>query len=257
MKRSSSVLAFFLACVLLLLPATVCASPYLPGDTDISVSVDDSIWYVFTRENIENNPELDELGIAYNTIHSVFYDNGAYLDALLFFGEKDYVEFLIYKEAGDADDPVQMSNYSDKEIQQLGERLAKETHAENPEIVQKGTHKFIELNYYASELEYYTVTYYTIVNRQYYTLTFQSPTQFTQDQKDEIAKVMDTVSFRVDLSLKEPKGKDSDDSVLTGAIGGAIGGAVLGGISALVAKNKKKKQQKAAEAAAAGSPEIP
>ena len=68
------ILVFCLAC-----PLTVYAKTYTMSNTDISISVDDSSWYVFTRDNIKNNSELKELGITSDYMQGFFEDNMAYM----------------------------------------------------------------------------------------------------------------------------------------------------------------------------------
>ena len=77
MKR---LICLFLA--LLLCGSTViCAhgKTYSISGSDIFLDIDDSIWYVFTRDNIENNPELDELRVIVNNgkgFCKLVYDEG-------------------------------------------------------------------------------------------------------------------------------------------------------------------------------------
>ena len=155
MKRNISIFLSVLLLVLVLLPVNSNAKSYTLKDTDISISVDDSIWYVFTRENILNNPELAELGISYDYIY----------------------EFV------------------------------------------------------------------TVVNKDNYTLTFQSNTAFSDWEYEEMNKIANSITFQVDSSLKEPSGKSSD-GIVSGAIRGAIVGGIAGGIGAFIGKRKKKEKEK-------------
>ncbi len=71
--------------LLFIIPINVWATTFDLKDTDMSITINEDIWYVFTPDNILNNPELDELGISYEYMVNVFSDNRAYLDAVLFF----------------------------------------------------------------------------------------------------------------------------------------------------------------------------
>lgn len=64
MKRKLCMLLVLLW-VAVWLPMAAAAKDYTISGTDMTVTVDDTIWYVFTRDNIQNNPELEELGISY------------------------------------------------------------------------------------------------------------------------------------------------------------------------------------------------
>ena len=60
MKRSIYIIMTVIFCLMVLMPISVFAETYHLGGTDMSIRVDDSAWYVFTRDNIKNNSELDE-----------------------------------------------------------------------------------------------------------------------------------------------------------------------------------------------------
>ena len=62
MKKS--ILIIIITFLLLsLLPVGVYAEEFKINETDISIEFDTNEWNVFTRDNIENNPNLDKLGI--------------------------------------------------------------------------------------------------------------------------------------------------------------------------------------------------
>ena len=52
--------------VLLVMPLMVSGASVDVPSADMSLNIPDE-WYVFTRENIENNPDLDELDLTVNT----------------------------------------------------------------------------------------------------------------------------------------------------------------------------------------------
>ena len=60
MKRSICILAIIATVFMVFLPVSVYAETYSLGGTDMSIDVDDSLWYVFTRDNIKDNSELKE-----------------------------------------------------------------------------------------------------------------------------------------------------------------------------------------------------
>ena len=88
MKRTISILLSVVLCAGAFLPITTYAETYNLGGTDMSISVDDTVWYVFTRDNIKNNSELEELGITYEAMYEILHNNEAYMDA---FASKWYV----------------------------------------------------------------------------------------------------------------------------------------------------------------------
>ena len=111
-------------CLLLALPVTVYAETYQISDTDLSIQFDNSIWYVFTRDNIENNPELEELGVSYEDMCNILNNNNAYMDSVLYYDDGDYIELFVRKTA-QTSGMANLSNYSDGKVTELAAALAK------------------------------------------------------------------------------------------------------------------------------------
>lgn len=234
MKRSlCSALIVFLC---LILPITAYAESYQPSQTDLTVQIDDSVWYVFTRDNIANNAELAELDISYDEMSDIFHDNDAYLDAILSFGAQDYIELFIRKTA-QTTGVANLSNYDDDEVMEFVTALAEQQKSQVYSIY-KTQYKFSKSEYYDTDAGFYLYEFCTIVNKENYTFTFQSPTAFTEERKQIAEEIVSSVKFDVDTSLKEPK---TGNSVIKNGIGGAIIGGAVGGVVALIGKKKSKK----------------
>lgn len=246
MKRNKFVIATIVCCLILLLPITVYAETYRIGDTDMSVRVDDSLWYVFTRDNIENNDELEELGIPYDEMHDILYDNEAYMDAILLYEDGSYVEFLVRKRALDTG-MVNLSNYTEKQVLKFAKALAERQKADEYSVYE-GKYKFARSEYVDSDLGYYVCEYITIVNKDNYTFTFQATAQFTDEEYEEIENIIDSINFDVDTSLKEKNINSFWTRIIYRTIGGAIIGGIAGAVIAIVNKKKKKKTEEQAPA---------
>jgi len=233
------VITVALLCVLVLLCVPVMARTYTVSGTDISVEIDDSQWYVFTRDNIRNNAELDELGLTYEYMNTTMRSNNIYLDAVLFFDESDYVELFVVKEKTDSSE--QIANLS-KQPNSRVEKLAKEAQAEgNLDFceVYKNDYTFLEIA--NSDIGLYLCSYVTVINQEMYTLKFQSTVPYTTENVEYLRQIVDSVSFDVDPAL-DPK--DSFfDTVLGKALIGAAIGAVIGGVIGVISSKKKKAQK--------------
>ena len=237
MKRSICVIMTFIFCLIVFMPISVYAETYHLGGTDMSIQVDDSSWYVFTRDNIKNNLELDELEISYDSMHDILYNNEAYMDAILLYDDGEYVELFVRKRTMDSG-IVNLSNYNNEEVLELAEGLAKKQNADDYSVYEN-QYKFAKLEYIDSNLGYYICEYVTCVNKDNYTFTFQSTSQFSDSEYDEMESIIDSIQFDVDTTLKEPKTTSFWDNVITKTIGGAVIGGVVGAIIAIA--NKKKK----------------
>ena len=237
MMRTKCIIMTIIFCFMMFMPISVYAETYHLGGTDMSIQVDDSSWYVFTRDNIKNNSELDELEISYDSMYDILYNNEAYMDAILLYDDGKYVELLVRKRTMDSG-IVNLSNYNNEEVLELAEGLAKRQDADDYSVYEN-QYKFAKLEYIDSNLGYYICEYVTCVNKDNYTFTFQSTTQFSDSEYDEMENIIDSIQFDVNTNLKEPKTTSFWDNVITKTIGGAVIGGAAGAIIAIA--NKKKK----------------
>lgn len=240
MKKRAPVFIMLLLCVCLIFPMTALAKTYTISDTDIHVDIDDSRWYVFTRDNIQNNPELEELGLSVEYMEGVFRKEKAYMDAVLIYEDGSALELFIRK-SDVAAKIVNLSNYDDDKVLELAKELAKKQSAEDYSVYET-QYKFAKLEYFDANYNYYLCEFFTIVNKESYTLTFQSPTPYGETEYAEIEAIINSVRFDVDTSLKE----DTGNTVLASTIRGAVIGGVCGGAVALVGVLAKKKKAKKA-----------
>lgn len=238
MKRTMRILLSIILCFSALLPIITYAETYNLGGTDMSISVDDTVWYVFTRDNIKNNSELEELGITYEAMYEILHNNEAYMDAILYYENGEYTELFVRKRALDTG-IANLSNHKDSEVLELAKELAKKQGA-NTYSVYKNQYKFAKLEYVDSNLGYYICEFVTCVNKDNYTFTFQSTSQFTDEEYAEIENIVDSVKYDIDTSIKEKKSSSIAERVIEKTIGGAVIGGVVGAVIAITNKKKKK-----------------
>jgi len=238
MKRTISVLLSVVLFLVSFLPITTYAGTYNLGGTDMSISVDDTVWYVFTRDNIKNNSELAELGITYEAMYGILHSNEAYMDAILYYEDGEYVELFVRKRALDTG-IANLSNYKNSEVLELAKELAKKQGADTYSVYES-QYKFAKLEYVDFNYGYYICEFVTCVNKDNYTFTFQSTSQFTDEEYAEIENIVDSVKFDVDTSIKEKKSTSIAESVVEKTIGGAVIGGIVGAVIAITNKKKKK-----------------
>lgn len=237
-------------CLCFLCVGAVSATEFSLGETDMSLTINDDLWYVFTRNNVAGNPELEELGLTEEQANDIFLENMAYMDAVLYYDDGSFLEVFVRKTSPD-NGPANLSNYEDSEVQEFAEALAEGRGREAAEhSVYKTQYKFACLEYQEtlSGNDYYILEYCTIVNRESYTITAQSFAPFTEWERAEIESMINSIRFDVDTTLTEPKQNSFSENVLKGTIIGAISGGLVGGVAALIAKKKKKAAQPAPDA---------
>lgn len=215
------------------------AQTYEINDNALSIQLDDSSWYVFTRENLANNKELEELGITYDYLFSFMQNNKVYMDSLLIEqGSNETIEIFIRINA--INDIDNLSQYSNNEIEQLAEVLANRSGAEIYSIYENN-YKYINLQYYSSG--YHLIEYYTVMNREAYTLTIQKKAEFTANEINEIKAIVNSVVFlKSNNTFVDSNSKSSGfgTKFLIGAITGGFFG-LLALIAEISQKKKKKK----------------
>ena len=113
MKKKCFSVAAILMCFLMIMPIMASAQGYAVEGTDLSITIDDTVWHILTRDNIENNAELEDLGIAYESIRDFMYSNDVYMDAVAVYDDT-YVELFLRKVEGD--DGMNLSEFSDDEV---------------------------------------------------------------------------------------------------------------------------------------------
>ncbi len=237
MKRNICILMAVILSFMVFLPVYVHAETYYLSGTDMDVEVDDSLWYVFTRDNIKNNFELDEFGISYDEIYNVFYDNNVYMDAFWVDDEGRPVELFVRKGVGDFG-ITNLSNYENEEILEGFAKELAEFQGSEEYSVYGNYYKFVKSEYFDSNLGYYISEFTTVVNGDLYNLTFQSTSQFTNRAKYEMQFIIDSIRFDVDANIRG----DGSTSIFDGALGKALTGGIIGAIFAIPAMLKKKKR---------------
>ena len=119
----------FCLLVLLVMPLMVSAVSVDVPSADMSLNIPDE-WYVFTRENIENNPDLDELDLTYEFMNELMNENDMYVDA--FDDEEEFIVSVV-----DVEDVGNLNDYFDSEIEDLAVEIQSIAGADSYELYEK------------------------------------------------------------------------------------------------------------------------
>ena len=220
--------------LLVMVVSPVMAKEFTISSTDIKVNLDDSKWYVFTRDNIKNNKQLKEFGISEEYMNSTFTKGNMYLDAIKFTSNTELIELFVMKKQ--VEKVKNLSKYSDSDVKDVAKEIAKKENTSDYKIF-KTDYKYVYTKYTDSGKQ--IMDYYTVVNGYGYTIKLQSDKAFTSDQQKEMENIVKGISFNVDSSLSEPsKGMNP---IIRDAIIGAVVGGLGGALATLINKNKKNK----------------
>lgn len=232
----------FIFTLLMFIPINVYAETYTLKDLDLSI--DDSEFEVFTRDNIKDNERLTELGVTYSYLSSFMTSNNVYLDAIKFADDdNDTIELFVV--AKSVNNVSNMHTYSDSDIKEVGEELKEKVKTDSYKVITVGKYKYIYLNYYDSSKGYYIDEYYTVMNGYGYSILAQKTSKFTDDEMKGIKSIINTSKYKYVAKYEKNNSNGIGLKTLIGAIIGAVVGLV-GGITKVV-KNKKQKQKEKSE----------
>ena len=246
MKRITLTLIIFLfSLTTCIFPAA--AESFAPSDTDLTIDIDTSVWYVFTQDNLENNPEVSELGFTADELRSLLETNSAFLYALALYAEPDvYIGLTIQK--AEEEDIVNLTPHSDYEIKDIMERYVKALPDEYEIIdssIYEHNYKYMVIDYYDKVNDDYNREYLTVVNAQSYSISFFLPIELSADEIAFTQDIVNTVHFQVD----DPDEKSTSSFKLKSVLIPVGSAAVAGGGAALIrlAVNKKRKKRNVKE----------
>ena len=174
------VLALLLGCMLLLaVPAA--AAVYDLQEIGVTIEMDETAWYIFTRDNLIDNPELEFLGFTEEEMNTLFETDGAYMIAFIVLSEDlgDMMTMELSVEFYD-DSDGDMIYESDSTLLELAESsaqmLSEYYQIEDYSVYTTAENKYIKIE--ASEQNDedgstdYTIFYSTTVNGDVYSLNF-------------------------------------------------------------------------------------
>lgn len=236
MKKISYIILLLLFMVF---PSHIEAKEYNVSGTDVSINIDDSKWIVFTRDNLYNNPELDELGLTYQFMNDFMTTNNIYLNAIKLnnFQTKENLEFNI--RVNDLSTKVaNLHTYPTEEINEFGKEIINSGKINaNNFTIYGSEYKYIEIEYI--DKGYNVYQFYTVINGRGYNFTAQKENAITFLEKNQIKGMIDTIIFELDSNYEQPTKSFSIKEVIKTAIIGGIIGGLCGLVYAIIYKKKK------------------
>lgn len=208
------------------------------NEIDLKLDFKDD-WYVFTRYNLDNNSDLEELNVTKEYMQNFFEQNLAYIDAV----SSNFSYELVLSVGNKKNKVNNLTNYDDEFVKEVSKELGNQTNSDKYDIYNNGTYKFATVEYYDSETKFNIVAYYTVVNNKGYTFQIQKEEAITDNDKAEFKEVINTIKFNVNEEEsnkeKEEIKKDNSSFNWKNIIIYAAIGAVAGGIGAAISKKKK------------------
>ena len=240
MKKILCILIGFM----LFIPISIYGKTVDLSEVNLSIDFNDD-WYVFTRYNLDNNKELESLGLTKEYMENFFNENEAYIDA----SPKELgTDFILRIKP--VEDMNNLSNYPDNIVKEVAKEISKLVSSEDYKVYNSGKNKYAVVKYYDEASKYNILTYYTVVNAQGYTFQIQKQSDITQTDETNMKTIMDSATFNVldkykneseDVQKELDKDAKKDLSFKNILIYAGVG-ALIGVISILISNKKKNKK---------------
>ena len=238
---------FIIVLFIALFPIMTFAKEYEVKDINIKLDVDED-YIVLTRDNLEKNSDLAKLNLSEATMKELMEKNNIYFDII----KSDIThEILVIVPDNKLKDWNNFSNANDELLNDIKALYAKQVGATESNIY-KTKHNYIVISYFDAKTEYYIVNYYTVVNARGYNIQLQKKSEITQEEKDNLKKIVDSLEIEV-LDEYKNESKETQDKIdnygkknngfnYKTIIYGAIIGALSGLVSYLIGLYMKKKK---------------
>ena len=178
--------------ILILIPINIKAAEYDVKSANLKISFSDD-WYVFTRENIENNEDLKNIKVTADYMNKFFNTNSAYIDAI-----KSNLEFVL--RIGDEVDFESLTSYPDEKVSEIAQDFGAINKTSDYKTY-TNKYKYIVLNYKVND--YYIHIYATVINSKWYTFTVQKKSEFKAEEITEIKRIIDSVDYTIIEKVSE------------------------------------------------------
>lgn len=235
MKR---IMVFWLV---LLFPVFVLAQEYEATDINLKVNINDG-YMVLTRDNLENNSNLERLDMTEDNMKNIMKKNNIYFDIVK--DDMSYEIIIVVPQTTLTFNSLTEAN--DQTIDSIKNELVKGTGAETSYIY-KGQYNYIVVDYYDNNMDYNVINYYTVVNKRGYNIQLQKKEKITEEDKNELKEIVDVINFKIVEENQEKKDvsdkKDSFDYkiIIYGVFIGALAGLITYFIGINIIKRKSSR----------------
>lgn len=220
-----------------LFPIFIFAKELEITDLNMNLSVNDND-IILSIDNLENNKDLEKLGISKETMENIMINNNIYLDVIK--ADASYEILVIVPQTNVS--IVNLTKKDDVFIENLRQEVVGETGAEISSIY-KNNYKFIMVDYYDKDTGCYAVNYYTVVNSKGYNFQLQKRSKITDSDKNDLKEIVDSVKFKVIEEKKEEIKEEKKEFNYMNLVYGAILGLMAGVITYYIGITIKRLKQ--------------
>ena len=211
--------------LILLIPFQVLAESYT--FEDLTITLEDSDWIVFTKDNIDGNPAIEEQKINIDTLKDLFNNKNVYLDANIFDSVNPAENIELIVGISEANSRYNLHNYSKRRVNKILKETVddyKDYKVLDSYIYSNNKYTYIAI-YYEDKFVY-IIDYNTVINGKTYTIKCQKGTEFNDTDKKNLEHIIDTIKYeyKEEYEVKPPLLEPIERIIVWGVIGGLIGG---------------------------------
>lgn len=212
-----------LCLLVVLLPVFVFAKEYKLEDIDINkLNVNDEEYIVLTRDNLDNNSDLETLNITKDKYKEELIKDNIYFDII-----KRDISYEIIVVVPDT--ITEFNNLKDIDNTKL-ENIKKEiTNKVGTDKVStyKNKYDYLVFEYVYQDTGIYIINYYTVINSRGYNIQLQKKTNITEEERNSLKKIVDSIDYKVvEEVIYEDKPKFNYMNLVYGAILGLMAGVI-------------------------------
>lgn len=187
--------------MVLLIPLSIKAEEYDVKSANMKITFPDN-WYVFTRENVEGNKNLENIEVTSEYMNKFFNSNSAYIDAI-----KSDIEFVL--RTSENVDFASLSDFPDEKVEEIATDMGAINKTKDYKVY---TNKYKYVVFNSKSGDYYINVYSTVINSKWYTFTIQKKSEFTAEEINDSKKIIDSIDYTiVEVPTKEEETKNTEE----------------------------------------------
>ncbi len=220
--------------LLLLIPISVFAESY--KFEDMVITLEDPDWVIFTKDNLDNNPAIEENKIKIDVLKDLFENKSVYLDANIFDSVNPAENIELIVGISENDSRYNLHNYTKRRVNKILKESVddyKDYKVLDSYIYSNNKYTYIAI-YYEDNFVYIT-DYITNINGKTYTIKYQKGVEFTESDKKNIESIIDKIEYdrKEEYEVKPPLLEPGERILLWGFIG-----ACMGALFSVLLRNK-------------------
>ena len=221
--------------VLFLVPFGVNATTY--ETKDFSIDIDDNEWIVITRDNVDNNNQIKDLGLSPSDTKQMMERNNIYLDAIKSENNDNYSELrLIVSQIEGNTNLKHLHEAEDDVVSGYGDGIKEGAGISTYDVITTSDgYKYIFVEY--SINGNWFESYFTIINYDSYSISVKKNKEFTLEEKENFRFIVDSIKY-------DNVRPNEDIKPLNPFVTGAIVIACLAALGAILGRNVKQNKKK-------------